>query len=338
MSRTRPSPEMSSSSRVPGTRIARRSFPERSTRQRAGFSPALLAVNQISRPFEAQHGAPALSVQPADRSPLRFAEPVDHADRIRAATRLPKGDHAAIGRKARRGRSPPRASTFPMGDSSRNLSSPTCITTRLLPSGDQSAPPYGNVIQDLPRGSSRHGNRRENAETDRSQILKNRELPGAGDRQDVPGKGEEVRLGALQPSHVEACVRAVDDRLAVGREARGSDRTLAEGQTLEGWGGSGPVRETVRDSPSDRESRHEHADGGSEPEPRWRRLPGAGDSCSAPLEASARSRTLIEVPREILCRVVPILTILRKAALQDPLHRRRQIRPEPRRRLGLLRG
>ena len=81
--------------------MARRSFPERSTLQRAGFSPALPAVNQISRPFAAQHGTPAISVQPADRiffdlpsrsiTPTEFERPLVSQNEIKPPSAEKRG-------------------------------------------------------------------------------------------------------------------------------------------------------------------------------------------------------------------------------------------------------
>ena len=143
-------------------------------------------------------------LRPACRQDLlRFAEPVDHTDGIRVASHLPKRDQAAIGRKARRAKFA-EGEHLPDGRFQPQLVVGDVHHDQVLAIRRPVGAPIGNLIQNLPRGPSRHGNRRENAATDRSQILKDRELPGAGNRQDVPGKREQVRLGALRPSHIEA--------------------------------------------------------------------------------------------------------------------------------------
>ena len=156
---------MSSSSRIPGTRITRRSFPDRVTAQRAGLS-SRLARREPDLPAVRgpKLGAPENSVQPADRVfldlPSRSTTPTEGVP----PDSLPKGDGAAVGRKAGTRKYVPGGEHLPDGKFQASLVvDEVCHDQVLSVSRPVGARIMYDMIQNLPRGPSRHGHSRQDS-------------------------------------------------------------------------------------------------------------------------------------------------------------------------------
>ncbi len=154
------------------------------------------------------------------------------------------------------------------------------------------------------------------------------------------GEAEGARLGAVgsrgEDLHGPALPRrAVDDRLAVRREARTVDRAARVGQPLKLQRCMAAAGETARQK-AEADSDQERGCGESE---------SSATSCSCGLRGGERPRggglgqmiaEVLQVPREVLRRGVALLRILGETAFDDPAHGGGGLRRRLRERLRLL--
>ncbi len=185
-----------------------------------------------------------------------------------------------------------------------------------------------DVGQDLPRRASDERDAREGPSrletVDELPVERDRELARRRDGEDVSGRQvERARLGALRPHRLEPeglslPARSVDDRLAVGREARREDEAAPERELPVGRNAR-PRRAAPRapGEPGGTE-RREREDGRHacpyEPHARSRNRAPAG--ARRPREALP---VLAELEREVGCRLEPVVRVLVEASLQDRL-------------------
>ena len=206
----------------------------------------------------------------------------------------------------------------------------------------------GDALQHLPGNTAGHRDPRKHSQVLTAAvhvIQQDRHLARSGNGKNVGCVASEIerpRLRALEARQVEPgrlphpC-RAIEDRLAVGRETRVLDEAAAKGQPVKRrGGGSGFPAENRREnrpgeSPQEEERRTRYD---------WDKTLRADRRGQQPFGAARNLRDVVsdalQVPREISRRGVPLLRVLGHASLDDPSQRQRRLRTELAKRLGLL--